>query len=183
QLEGEPEQQHREQDPGQDGEPERRAGVHHRQHQECRQHHEFALCEIDGLRGLPQQREAHRHQGVDGAGGKPRNQKVEQIGHGFSRPSADNSHYSEARSPPSLRYDGGFPCLGQLSLGNTCLITCLPSTISTRKPCRSMSPFASNVASIRMPGSLAALMVSPCKLSAKAFESTLPIFSVVALIM
>lgn len=46
------------------------AAMHRRQHQERRQHHELALREIDGLRGLPQQREADRNQRVDGAGGQ-----------------------------------------------------------------------------------------------------------------
>ncbi|MHC2739586.1 hypothetical protein ACVMFA_005363 [Bradyrhizobium liaoningense] len=54
QLEGEAEQDHREQDSEDDGEPERRAHMHRRQHQERRQHHELALREVDGLRGLPQ---------------------------------------------------------------------------------------------------------------------------------
>src|SRR6478672_9629752 len=55
------------------------------------------------------------------------------------------------------------PFVAQFSFGSTCLTTCLPSTISTRKPWRSMSPFASKVTSIRMPGSFAALMVRPCR--------------------
>jgi hypothetical protein len=53
-LEAEAQQQKRQQDADQNRKPERRAYVHHRQHQECRQHDEFALREIDGLRGLPQ---------------------------------------------------------------------------------------------------------------------------------
>src|SRR5438270_4634285 len=55
--------------------------MHRGQHQERRQHHELALREIDGLRGLPQQREADRDQRIDRAGGKSRDQKIEQIGH------------------------------------------------------------------------------------------------------
>ena len=50
-----------------------RAGRNSRadQHEERRQHDEFALGEIDGLRRLPEQREADRHQRVDRAGGEP----------------------------------------------------------------------------------------------------------------
>ncbi|MGY4449589.1 hypothetical protein ACVWZR_004249 [Bradyrhizobium sp. i1.3.1] len=68
-LEGEAQQEHREQDAEDDRKPERRAGMHRRQHQERRQHHELALREIDGLRGLPQQREADRDQRIDRASG------------------------------------------------------------------------------------------------------------------
>ena len=70
--------------PTNDREPERRAGMHHRQHQERRQHDEFALREIDGLRRLPQQREADRDEGVDRPGRKTCHEKIEQIGHASS---------------------------------------------------------------------------------------------------
>ena len=51
------------------------------QHEERRQHDELALGEVDGLRGLPQQREADRDQRVDRPGRKPRDEKLEEIAH------------------------------------------------------------------------------------------------------
>jgi hypothetical protein len=86
QLEAEPEQQHREQHAEDDRKPERRAGMHRRQHQERRQHHEFALREIDGLRRLPQQREADRDEGVDRPGREARHEQIKQVGHASPSP-------------------------------------------------------------------------------------------------
>ncbi len=111
-LEGEAQQEHREQDAEDDREPERRAGMHRRQHQERRQHHELALREIDGLRGLPQQREADRDQRIDRAGGKSRDQKIEQIGH---FPLSCPCRRSVVSLAPFLRGEGGVRgCLREL---------------------------------------------------------------------
>ena len=55
---------------------------HRRQREEGRQHHELALGEIDGLRGLPEQREADRRQRVDRAGGEAGNHQLEEVSHG-----------------------------------------------------------------------------------------------------
>ena len=55
------------------------------EHQEGRQHDEFALREIDGLRGLPQQREADRDNGIDRPGGETCDQEIEKVGHGGLR--------------------------------------------------------------------------------------------------
>src|SRR6266496_1228626 len=150
--------------------------MHHRQHQERRQHDEFALREIDGLRRLPQQRETDRDDGVDRPGRKTCHEKIKQIGHASPASSRVISDLilrdASLRDAPqdevcSSFEDGRWRTIGrnpaavQFSFGSTFLMTCLPSTISTRKPWRSMSPFWSKVTSIRMPGSLAALMVRP----------------------
>ena len=47
------------------------------------------------------------------------------------------------------------------SFGNVSTIFCLPSMISARKLARSMSPFWSQLASIRMPGAVAGVSVRP----------------------
>ena len=75
-LEQEPEHDDRRQNSDQGGEPERRSKIHRRQHEEGRQHDKFALGEIDGLRRLPQQREADGDQRIDRAGRQPGNQKL-----------------------------------------------------------------------------------------------------------
>ena len=54
------------------------------QREEGRQHDELALREIDGLRGLPEQREADRRQRIDRAGGQAGDQQLEEIGHDCS---------------------------------------------------------------------------------------------------
>src|SRR5207237_6832231 len=66
-----------------------------------------------------------------------------------------------------------FPSLGRIST-----IFCLPSTTSARKLARSMSPFWSQLASIRIPGEVSGFKVRPFIARAKALLSNLPIFSV-----
>ena len=48
---------------------------------------------------------------------------------------------------------------------------------------RSISPVSSQVASIRMPGTLSGVMVRPCSAAAMALASSEPAFSAAALIM
>lgn len=72
----------RENDADQARRPERQPQhLHGRQDEECRQHDELALGEVDGLGGLPDQREADRHQGVNRPGSKTGNQKLDEGGH------------------------------------------------------------------------------------------------------
>ena len=80
-LEYQAEQQNRERDADQNGEPERRAEIHRLKDEERRQHDEFALGEIDRLRGLPQQRKADGDQGVDRPGREARHQKLNERCH------------------------------------------------------------------------------------------------------
>src|SRR6478735_8433106 len=64
------------------------------------------------------------------------------------------------------------------SFGGVSTIFCLPSMISARKLARSISPFWSQLASIRMPGAVAGTSVSPFMAAPKALRSNFPIFSV-----
>ena len=75
-LEQQSQDHHRNCDADQRCEPEGSTEVHGGQNKERRQHDELALGEIDCLRGLPQEREADRNQGVDCAGSESRNQKL-----------------------------------------------------------------------------------------------------------
>src|SRR5262249_5337976 len=129
---------------------------HANQHEEGRQHDELALGEIDGLRGLPQEREADGGERVDASGRKPGNQQLEDVGH---------HRFGLSRRPLSWRQR---PTLSDLSLGylpifgRILVIFCLPPTTSARKLMRSTSPVLSQLVSIRMPGSSLGVMVSPC---------------------
>jgi len=49
--------------------------------EECRQHDELALSEIDRLRCLPEQREADRNQGIDCTGREAGHQKLDEGSH------------------------------------------------------------------------------------------------------
>ena len=69
------------------------------------------------------------------------------------------------------------------SFGRVCVITCLPSFTSARKLMRSISPVSSQLASIKMPGSLSGVMVRPRSAAAIALGSSLPAYSAAALIM
>src|SRR5262249_50333879 len=62
------------------------------------------------------------------------------------------------------------------SLGRICVIFCFPATISARKLMRSTSPFASQVVSMRMPGSILGVIVRPCIVAASCLRSKRPIF-------
>ena len=67
------------------GRPERQAEIAGDQNEEGRQHHEFALREIDRLRGLPQQRKSDRRQRIDRAGGQAGDQQLQDFGrHAFA---------------------------------------------------------------------------------------------------
>jgi hypothetical protein len=41
----------------------------------------WAKCEVDGLRRLPQQREADRDQRVDASGREPRDEELDEVSH------------------------------------------------------------------------------------------------------
>src|SRR5262249_10850971 len=132
------------------------AELHRRQHEKRRQHDELALREVDGLRGLPEQHEADRDERVDAARRDARDRQLQQVRQGYL--------------PRLATY---IPCYLP-SFGRICTTFCLPSTTSTRKLTRSMSPFASQVVSIRMPGSCLGVMVRPCISLASALRSNLP---------
>src|SRR5690349_14706994 len=173
-LEHQAEQQERKGDADQDGEPERRAEIHRLENEKCRHHDKLALGEIDRLRGLPKQREADRHQGVDRPGREAGHHELNKRSH----------QGSPMRRPPGIaagRTDFEHDELYLFSFGSTLTIFCLLPTTWPRKLSRSMSPFLSQVASIRMPGSSLGEMVMPCAAWANALLSNLPTFSVTCL--
>ena len=84
-LEDHAEEEDSERDRKQDGKTERQVEpLHSGKREEGGQHDKFALGEIDALRRLPEQREANRRKGVDGAGGQAGDQQLEKVGHGCS---------------------------------------------------------------------------------------------------
>src|SRR4029434_105174 len=62
-------------------EPERRAGRQEEQDSKRREHHEFALCEVDDTRRLPEQRESERSKGIDRARRAAGDDELHKIGH------------------------------------------------------------------------------------------------------
>ena len=83
-LETVAEDDHRDRACEQEREPQRRADCDEEQHAERRQHHEFALREVDHAGGLPQQREAERGERIDRAGRGAGQDQMDQVTHGGS---------------------------------------------------------------------------------------------------
>ena len=67
-LEHHAQNKHRKSEPNEKREGERHPDIERSKREKCRHHHEFALCEIDGLRCLPQQGETDRDERVDRSG-------------------------------------------------------------------------------------------------------------------
>src|SRR5215475_14323202 len=84
-FEQEPENDDRDGNHDQPSKPKRRAEVHCRQNEKRRQHDELALGKVDGLRRLPDQREADGDEGIDRTGREPGYQKLDKGSHRWRR--------------------------------------------------------------------------------------------------
>src|SRR5205085_3815842 len=72
--------------------------AHRDQHEEGRQHDEFALRKIDGLGGLPQKCKADCSESVDAPGRQTRNEQLDKVRHGLPLPGTSGWRYQRQPS-------------------------------------------------------------------------------------
>ena len=78
-LEGHAEERHGDEAGDCEGERQRHAVGEAKERDERRQHHELALREVDGARGLPEKREAERGERIDGTDRRARDHELQEI--------------------------------------------------------------------------------------------------------